>query len=364
MMSASKWEQTYSSSVCRGEYACTILLYMYRALTVLPFCVLQLAAQDFSSFEAALKSEAAPGISVAITRGDQVIYRKAFGVADAETGSPVTADMIFRLGSTTKMIVAATVLSMVDEGELDLQAPVSRYLPSLPACLGKITTHQLLTHTSGIKNVVPMYGEHDETALEANVRSWGPDYCETPPGGLYSYSNPSFVLAGYLAQTLSGKRFADIVEERVLHPLGMTHSTFRPTVAMTYPLAQGHDKDRKVIRPAADYAGAWPAGSLFSNTDDLTHWVMAIMNRGFASAITKPNVDVSKDGKTKYGYGLNVRDSGNTRILEHSGSRTGYGSFVRMYPAQHVGIILLGNWSGALFPKSLAAASAALGLPN
>ena len=209
-----------------------------------------------------------------------------------------------------------------------------------------------------------MYGSHDDSALEANVRSWGTDFCESTPGKEFKYSNPSYVLAGYLAQVLSGKPFADTVEERVLRPLGMLKSTFRPMVAITYPFAEGHDDHAKVIRPAADYAGAWPAGSLYSNTEELSKWVQAILNRNFAPAISKPYIAMSKDGKTQYGFGLDIRGEVDSRILEHNGSRTGYGSVIRIYPAQHIGIIILGNWSGATFPKSLAAAAAALSLPN
>lgn len=321
-------------------------------------------AQDFSAMEAALRLEAKPGISVAITRGTDVIYQKAFGVASKETSSPVTPDMLFRLGSTTKMITAATLLSFVDEGKFDLQAPISRYVQGLPACLGAVTAHQLLTHTAGMKDVAPMFGSHDDSALEANVRSWREDYCEGAAGKQFKYSNPSYVLAGYLSQVLSGKPFADTVLERILIPLGMTHSTFRPTMAMTYPLAEGHDKDGKIIRPAADYAGAWPAGSLFSNTGDLSRWMIAVLNKHFAPAISKPYVAKAKSEATQYGYGLDIRGEGKARILEHAGDRDGYGSFIRMYPEQRVGIVMLGNWTTAKFPRSLHAAAAALSLPE
>ena len=337
---------------------------MMRCLTLALLAAAQLPAQNFTAFEAALRSEAAPGVSVAITRGTEVIYRKAFGLANSETNAPVTPDMLFRLGSTTKMIVAATLMTFVNEGKLDLEAPVSRYIPNLPACIGAVSTNQLLTHSAGFKDVAPMFGSHDDSALEANVRSWGADYCEQPAGKQYKYSNPGYVLAGYLAQTLSGKPFADTVEERILRPVGMRQSTFRPIMAMTYPFAEGHDGARKIIRPAPDYAGAWPAGSLFSNTADLSTWVIALLNRNMAPAISKPHMPIGADGKKQYGYGLELRGTGPNQIWEHTGSRDGYGSVIRMYPGQRIGIIILGNWSDAKFPRSLAAAAAALSLPE
>jgi len=317
---------------------------------------------EFTGIKSALQSEASPGASIAITRGPEVVYRRAFGIANTETGSLVIPDMLFRLGSTTKMFTAATLVSFAEQGRIDLNVPVSRYIAKLPACVGAVTAHQLLTHSAGIKDDAPMFGSHDDSALEANILSWRDDYCEDPPGKKYKYSNPSYVLAGYLSQVLSGKPFADTVTERILQPLGMTHSTFRPTMAMTYPLAEGHDAQLKIIRPAANYAGAWPAGSLFSNTTDLSKWVIAFLNGGpgLSPFVIKQLSTRNQPGS--YGYGLAIRGEGESRILEHAGNRDGYGSFIRMYPAQRIGIIILGNRTGAAFPKTLRAVADAFSL--
>ena len=327
-------------------------------------------AADVARVEAVLTQEMKdshiPGVAFAIVMGTDVVYRKGFGYASQETQQPIAPEMLFRLGSTTKMFTAATLASLAEEGKIDLNAPVSRYVSDIAPCIGKVTAHQLLTHTAGIKDIAPMFGSHDETALAANVRSWREDFCKAEPGGKWSYSNPSYVLAGYLAEVVSGKPYADIVEEKILKPLHMTRSTFRPTMAMTWPLAEGHNRDMEIIRPAADYAGAWPAGSLFSNVDDLAQWTVAFLNGGFSAKVIEkmstPYVDKA-DGKAKYGYGLDVRMAGSVKILEHAGNRDGYGTFIRMYPQRRVALIILGNRTGAVFPKTLAAAAASFDLP-
>jgi CubicO group peptidase (beta-lactamase class C family) len=191
-------------------------------------------------------------------------FSHGYGVASVDTGAPVSPNMLFRLGSTTKMFTAAAVVGLALEGHIDLEAPISRYITGLDPAIGKLTANLLLSHTAGLRDEAPMFGSHDEPALGAGIRSWKADFFFAKPGQVYSYSNPGFWVAGFLAESVAGKSDADVVEERLFHPLGMERSTLRPTMAMTWPLAQGHDvQDGKpeVIRPAADNAATWPAGS-------------------------------------------------------------------------------------------------------
>ncbi|HEX4592723.1 MAG TPA: serine hydrolase domain-containing protein, partial [Bryobacteraceae bacterium] len=230
-----------------------------------------------------LRSSKTPGAAVAVVMGDRVVFSHGYGVASVETGAPVSPDMLFRLGSTTKMFTASAVVGLSLEGKIDLNAPISRYITGLDDAIGKLTANRLLSHTSGLHDEAPMFGSHDETALGKGIQTWKADFLFAPPGRIYSYSNPGFWLAGYLAESVSGKPYADVIEERLFGPLGMKSSTLRPTMAMTWPLAQGHEvRDGKpvVIRPAADNAASWPAGSIFSSALDLSRFTIAFMNDG------------------------------------------------------------------------------------
>jgi CubicO group peptidase (beta-lactamase class C family) len=139
---------------------------------------------------------------------------------------------------------------------------------------------------------------------------------------------------------------------------------------MTYPLAQGHDfADGKlnVPRPAADNAGSWPAGSVFSNAQDLSRFVTAFLNDGMLdgkraldprafSLMSSPHAKYP-DSTESYGYGLTIRELRGVHVVEHSGSRMGYGSFIRMAPGQRVGMIILANRTGANLPATAEKAS-------
>jgi CubicO group peptidase (beta-lactamase class C family) len=116
------------------------------------------------------------------------------------------------------------------------------------------------------------------------VRSLNEDYFFTEPGDIFSYSNPGFDVAGFLIEEVGGRPYADQMSERLFKPLGMNSTTFRPTVAMTYPLSQGHSLSGKanptVIRPFGDNVAGWPDGFLFSSVNELARFAVAFMNSG------------------------------------------------------------------------------------
>lgn len=328
-------------------------------------------APDFSAVEQSAREELAklniPGASIAIVRGDRVVFAKGVGIADVETGEAVRPDMVFRLGSTTKMFTATALVGLAVEGKIDLNAPIGKYIPNLPPKLSQITANQLLSHTAGIHDEAPMYGSHDESALGNGIHAWTDDWLFASPGKIFSYSNPGYWLAGYLVETLSGMPYADAEDVRIFRPLGMQHSSFRPLMAMTWPLAQGHDAGPdgkpRVARPAADNAASWPAGSLFSTTHDLARFVIAFLNDGridgkqvidpkVIAALSTPHVRYP-DSEESYGYGLTIHEFRGVHVIEHGGSRMGYGSHIRMLPAQRSAIIIQTNRSGANLPATV-----------
>src|SRR5229473_1311029 len=320
-----------------------------------------------------LASTKTPGAAVAVVNGTSVVFAHGYGIASVDTGAPVSPEMLFRLGSTTKMFTAATVVGLAIEGKIDLDAPVSRYIAGLDASIGKLTANQLLSHTSGLRDEAPMFGSHDEVALGNGIHTWKADFLFAPPGRIYSYANPGYWLAGYLAETVSGKPYADVIEQRLFHPLGMQRSTLRPTMAMTWPLSQGHDiKDGKpeVIRPAADNAAGWPAGSIFSSAQDLARFTIAFMNDGkldgkqvlspkVIALMSTPHAHVP-GSEQSYGYGLSLSTDRGVKWVQHGGSRAGYGSMIRMAPAQRFAVIIVANRSGSGMPKLAKAISEAM----
>lgn len=326
-------------------------------------------ALDFGPLDRIVLEELAqtrtPGAAVAVVQGDRVIYAKGFGLANVENEAPVTPDMLFRLGSTTKMFTATALVMLAEQGKIDLNEPVGTYVHGLAPRLSQITAHQLLSHTSGMLDEAPMFGSNDEDALAKEVRSWKDDRFFTEPGRIYSYSNPGYWFAGFLVESLSGKPYADQMAESVFKPLRMSRTTLRPMVAMTYPIAQGHDVINGrpgIVRPAANNAASWPAGSIFSSVLDLSRFVIAFMNGGVidgkevlsSAVIAKlqtPQVSIPGESG-KYGYGLRIATMRGVRVVQHGGSRSGYGSTIRMVPERRFGVIILANRTAASLTRT------------
>jgi CubicO group peptidase (beta-lactamase class C family) len=355
-----------------------VLLLFVLLSVLLPSSSMVFARQqtvDFTKLEKValeeLKETNTPGAAVAIVSGDRVVFAKGFGSSNIETGAPVTPEMLFRIGSVTKMFTAAALVTLAEEGTINPDEPIGKYANGLNPKLSQVTSHQLMSHTAGMTDESPSdYGLHDDSALAAYVRSLKDDHFFTEPGRIFSYSNPGFDVVGFIIEEVGDKPYADHMSERLFKPLRMNKTTFRPTTAMTYPLSQGHDAREEgkptIIRPFGDNVAGWPDGFIFSSVNDLARFAIAFMNGGkidgkqvlIPSVITKlstPYADLqSRFGfeNGKYAYGLFIHDYRGIHLVWHAGLIPGFGALFQMVPAQRFGVIILANKSGALLHKT------------
>jgi CubicO group peptidase (beta-lactamase class C family) len=323
--------------------------------------------------QAELQAVDAPGAALAVVRGEDVLFAKGLGVSSSETREPVTPDTLFRIGSLTKVVTAYTLISLVLEQHLSVHAPIAQYVPDLPLPLGSVTIHQLLSHTSGLKDDDSDYGPHDEEALGSAVRRYDGRHFFTRPGRVFSYSGLGYAVAGVVIEALGQRSFTKAVVERVLGPLRMTRSTFLPTQAMTHAFSQGHTASGtrgrwSVVRPYDDNATRWPAGFLFSSVTELARFCVAFMNDGridgdqvldpeVISALAQPYArPLDAFEGQRYGYGLNLGEYRGMRTLEHGGGRRGFCSYLQMFPEQEFAFIQLVNRRNALLKKTQEAA--------
>jgi CubicO group peptidase (beta-lactamase class C family) len=263
------------------------------------------------------------------------------------------------------------LVGLAEDGELTLDAPIGRYVPGLSPKLAAVTLDQLLSHRAGLRDEATMFGLHDDSALGQTVRAITDDFFFAEPGRVFSYANPGYWVAGFVGEVVTGKPYADVMNERLFEPLGMKRTTLRPTLAMTYPLAQGHEAPEhlppRVDRPAADNVGNWPAGSVFSSVEDLSRFVVAFMNGGVldgrqvlapgvVARMSTPRIEVPGSEPRSYSYGLMTGVNQGVRMVEHGGSRSGYGSLIRMAPERRAAVVILANRSGSSLPKTAEAA--------
>lgn len=326
---------------------------------------------DFSALENVineeLKSTNTPGAAVAIVSGDRVVFAKGFGVSNIETGAPVTPDMLFRLGSTTKMFTGAALVTLSAQGKLKLDEPIANHATKLNLQIGQLTVHQLLSQTAGVADFAAPFISNDDEALARMVRGWKEDSLFTNPGAIYSYSSPGYWLAGYVIEETAKKPYADAMKELIFAPLGMTSTTLRPLDAMTYPLSMGHNVSGKakptIIRPAFNNVAMWPAGSIYSNVNELSRFVIALLNGGKVDGKQVLAADVPAklfgryapmpgDAEVHYGYGVLNFEQRGIRTVMHGGFSRGYGSMIQMAPDQRFAVIVQTNKSGETLFKT------------
>lgn len=222
-----------------------------------------------------------PGAAVAVVyRGEEHVFTS--GVASVDAPAPVTPDTLFMIGSTTKTVTATALLSLVDEGRLDIDAPIAGLLPELqlsdPQALAALTPRHLLIHHGGFEGDIP----DDESdwardALARSVAGYGDLPQHIAPGTAFSYSNAGFRLLGRLLEVLDGDDYDSVVTRRVLAPLGMDDSLFLPWDVFSRPHAVGHDTDADGSPIVAHTWGlgrsALPEGGLVSSIADQARYL-------------------------------------------------------------------------------------------
>ena len=328
-------------------------------------------AIDFSELDklipAELKEKNTPGTVITVISGDQIVYQKAFGVANVETNAEMQPEMLFRLGSTTKMFTAAALLTLAENNKIKMNEPIGNRVKGLNARLGQVTPHHLLSNSAGIRDFAAPVISNDDPSLGNMVRGWKDDVFFSDQGEIYSYSSPGYWLSGFVVEELYGKPYADAMTELLFKPIGMERTTLRPFLAITYPFATGHvvqEGKATIIRPMFNNVAMWPAGSIFSNAKDLSRWVIALMNDGkvegkqllspaLINQMVQHHVPVPGETDSYYGYGLTVFKYKGLEFVGHGGFSRGYGSMIQMAPSKKFAVIVLTNKSGETMRKSL-----------
>lgn len=306
-----------------------------------------------------------PGAQVAVVYRGEVVYAKAYGLADIETGRELTNASLFRIGSVTKMMVGALAAELAEQGKLDLRAPISRYVPELEGKrVGTVTMHQLLTHTAGWRDHVVPHGRMGEAALGEVMLEVTDTLFMTEPGRVISYSNPGYSMAGYVIERAGGERFAAQMDRAILRPTGMPHATFRPLEAMTRDFSQGHvgppNGRGQVVRPYTNNTAQWAAGFLLASATDVARFAAVLMDGGMAGdkrvisenaarAVTTGDPRIPGDSVARYGYGVLTARLDGQLVWQHGGSINGFDANVTMLPEQRLAVVVLDNRSGAPF---------------
>lgn len=339
------------------------LITIFRCTT--PGQTIKNESKDFQEIETFLQSlidtGGIPGIAIAITKGEEVVYTRAFGVSDMKTKEKLEPRHIFHIASVSKTFTATAVMQLYEKGKIDIDKPLITYLPYFKLDDERyktITIKQMLNHTSGMPDVEDYEWEKavaDEGAAERYVRSLTDKKLISSPGTEYHYSNIAFDIMADLIAKVSGMPFEKYVKDNILIPLEMNESSFYfpeikkslrtsphigspPRVNSVYPYNRMHA----------------PSSTLNTNVLEMTHWLIANMNSGkykdtrilshdTLQMMMTPTIIINNDRDIAMGLSWFIYPYKGLINYEHGGSDLGYKSIMTLIPEIKIGIIILCN---------------------
>lgn len=318
--------------------------------------------------ESALADAEVPGCALAIAH-DGTTWTGGFGLANAETGLAFTAATRVPICSMTKPFTATLVLALVEQGLVELDAPVRRYLPDFrvadATAAERVTVRRLLDHTAGWIGDLDGQDSADthaldrgDDALRRQVERMAGYRQVSPPGRRWSYANSAYVVAGRLAEAVGGASYETLMRERVFAPLGLLQTTLFAELAITHPVAVGHTGGAgayEVVRwPWNGYRRYAPAGSVVSTAEDQLRWHRWWLGVAPEGATADPLTTGTRERMLsetvpggcfcdEVGLGWMIDRHDGARVVHHAGSGWGIQTHGLFAPEADFALVLLTN---------------------
>jgi CubicO group peptidase (beta-lactamase class C family) len=315
-----------------------------------------------------------PGAALAIVEDDEIAHLRGFGRARPGGEAP-TPHTPFIIGSLTKSFTALAVMQLVEDGKVELDAPVQRYLPWFrvadPLASAQITVRHLLNQTSGLPQLSglrPMTDFDDSPgATERQARALSTLVLARPVGSAWEYCNMNYNLLGLIIEAASGESYEVCVQNHIFTPLQMTHTYTSPAEAKHNGMAVGHRYWFAIpfaVPKMPIPRGSLPGGELISSSEDIARYLIAHLNEGryddaqILSAagideLHRPAVEATMTGIPfgHYGMGWIIAETGQTKIVWHSGTCPDFFAYMAILPEQKKGVVLLVNANHLMMDK-------------
>lgn len=299
-----------------------------------------------------------PGVSIAVSVDGEVVWSEGFGWANVETQTPVRTTTKFRIGSISKALTAAGLAVLVEEGRLDIDAPIQRYVPSFPEkAKGTITTRLLAGHLAGVRHYAgdEVLNSKRYASVTAGLEIFIDDTLQTPPGAAYSYSSYGWNLISAVMEGASGEDFLPFMRAHLFRALGMRHTVadYTDSIIIGRTGYYGRGDDGAIRNePFVDNSYKWASGGFLSTPEDLLLFANALVSGDLLSAETLELLWTSQTttagDETNYGIGWRTGQVGGMhRLASHGGGSVGGNSWLGILPNDGIALAITSNISGA-----------------
>ncbi len=304
-----------------------------------------------------IEDKGLPAVSIALVEDQQVVWARGFGDADPAKKKPATPDTVYRVGSVSKLFTDIAVMQLVERGQVDLDAPVTRYLPDFKPSNPfntPITLRHLMSHRAGLVREPPVGHYFDDSApsLAQTVASLNRTTLVYAPGTHTKYSNAGIAVVGRVLEVVAKRPFADALQTAVLEPMGLRKSSFAPTSTVTPDLARAFmwTYHGTQFEAPTFQLGMAPAGSMYSTVTDLGRFISGLFNRvsagnGFVlkaatvEAMWAPQF-APAGARTGFGLGFNISTFEGQRRIGHNGAIYGFATELQALPESRLGVVV------------------------
>lgn len=295
--------------------------------------------------------------TVLVEKDSTILYHKSFGIADRRYNLPINNETVYKVASITKAFTAVLILQLQEQGKLDLNKPIKNYLPNYPDKVSlKVTPHQLLNHTSGIilidtvssvdnamKYGLGLYSTPNNS--DQLLKSFINDSLVNKPSSKFKYNNAEYIVLGKIIEELYQKTYEEVLNEKILKPLGMINSGMAREKDIIKNLASTYFSENNpevLINDIPMFIENWyAAGAMYSSPIDLLNFSNALFS---LKLINKKSLDLMLTaGLDDYGYGVWIKGTGNEKRMERYGRIMGLNAVWMRFLNKSTTIILLSN---------------------
>lgn len=300
--------------------------------------------------ESELTRQGIPGAFVGALRNGEVLHARGYGMANLEHQVPVDEYTLFQSGSIGKQFTAAAVLLLVEDGKIDLDAPVSTYLPEVPASWSEITVRHMLSHTSGIADFVQDMDLRKDYTDEERVTLAIAAEPVSAPGERFEYSNSAYQLLGVIVTRLAGKHYGDFLNERLFELYGMktariiSERDIVPDRSDGYEMENGEVKNQRWVAPAHLTSAD---GSLYFSLLDMIAWEKVLVGSDFLTPESRrewwsPTL-LNSGEYSPYGFGWSVEHYRGHPNISHGGAWQGFRSYITRFTVSGLTVFVFAN---------------------
>lgn len=300
-----------------------------------------------------------PGLTVAVMVEGDLVWSEGFGFADLEQGVPVTSLTKMRIGSVSKPITSIALGLLYEQGKLDLDAPIQRYVPDFPRKKHEISTRQLAGHIAGIRHYrgTEFLSSRHYPTVDSGLKIFEADTLLFEPGEQYSYSSYGWNLISAVIEGASDEDFIDYMEASVFEPLGLYHTHAEYMDKLIYRRSRYYVKNAfgEILNaPYVDNSYKWAGGGFIATAEDVVRFGDGILNGDLLQDDTKAmmfeSLKTSDGEETGYGLGWRVWDNEtNGRLIGHTGGSVGGTTTFMMHPGENIILCIISNLSGTRY---------------